>query len=236
MDAALAILIGALKIAFGFTLIIGIHELGHTIAALLCGVKIKRFSLGMGPGFTIKNVRWFNELTISPIVIGGYVQMDMEMLNQKSFWQRFFVFIAGMLANVLLAILIFTIAGHNVLNSAVGCFFFWLAGWPIFLHQLFSEAITVQESLGGPVMIGQMMTGGEIPYLKTLAMINLAIAMFNLLPLPPLDGGHIFVDILKKIIGEKAGNAVGKVLMSIGVVAIILLLVYVTRNDILRIA
>lgn len=229
-------LIGLLKIMLGFTLIIGIHEMGHAIAALLCGVKIKRFSLGMGPGWTINNVRWFNEITISPIVIGGYVQMDTEALNQKSFWQRFFIFIAGMLANVLLAILIFTIAGHNVLNSTVGCFFFWLAGCPIFLHQLFSGAITAQESLGGPVMIGQMMaSGGKIPYLETLAMINLAIAMFNLLPLPPLDGGHIFVDILKKIIGEKAGNAVGKVLMSIGVIALITLLLYVTTNDISRI-
>ena len=228
-------LIDLLKIVFGFALIIGIHELGHAIAALLCGVKIKKFGIGMGPGWKIKNVRWFNELNISPIVIGGYVMMDEEELAKKSFWKRFFVYIAGMLANVLMAIMLMVLIGVNVLKAIWLSFYFWIAGWPLTISVLIQGNVKPSEAVSGPIGIGQMMTSEAMPYLLTIALINLALAMFNLLPLPPLDGGRIFVDILAKMFGKKIGYAVGNFLTIVGVTLLVLLLVYATGNDLSKI-
>src|SRR3989338_10871268 len=110
----MAVLIGLLKIAFCFVLIISIHELGHAIAAILCGVKVQRFSIGIGPGLIFKNVPFLNELILSPIVIGGYVLLDDETLAQKSLWERLFVLTGGMVANTLLASVLFLIGGESL--------------------------------------------------------------------------------------------------------------------------
>lgn len=64
-------------IAFFFVIniIVVIHEFGHYLAARKCGVKVERFSLGMGPeicGFTDKHgTRWM----LSAFPVGGYVMM-----------------------------------------------------------------------------------------------------------------------------------------------------------------
>ena len=227
-------LIGLSKIVFGFTLIIGIHELGHAIASMLCGVKIRRFSIGMGPGWTIRNVPKFTELKISPIVIGGYVELDEQALAEKSFWKRFFVMISGMLFNVLMAITLLVVMGANVFKAIYVSFYLWFAGIPMTISILASGQASLSEAVAGPIGIGPIMVSDAIPYIYTLAMINLALAMFNLIPLPPLDGGRIFIDITSKIFGKNIGAFVGRILMAAGIVLLITLLLYATGNDISR--
>src|SRR3989344_4117906 len=100
--------ISTLKILFGFAIIIGIHELGHAIAAILVGVEVKRFSIGIGPGISFK-VPFLKKLILSPFLIGGFVEIDEESDAQKSFWKKFFISINGMVANVLLAITLLVI-------------------------------------------------------------------------------------------------------------------------------
>lgn len=60
---------------FVITVVVFFHELGHYLAAKRCGVKVVKFSIGMGPelfGFTDKNeTRW----SFSLIPVGGYVMM-----------------------------------------------------------------------------------------------------------------------------------------------------------------
>lgn len=223
-----------LKIVFGFTLIIGIHEFGHAVAARLCGVPVKLFSIGMGPGLKFKNVPIVRELIISPLVIGGYVLLDDEVLAQKSALKRFIVLISGMLGNVLTAIVLFVLAGKSLLWSIVVSFQLWLGGWFMFADLLGSGKISASESVAGPVGIAQIMTGDLLPYVAVLAFINIAVAMMNILPLPPLDGGQILVVFLEKIIGKKRAAKAHKVLTVIGIVLLFALLIYATSNDISR--
>lgn len=190
----------------------------------------------MGPGWTIKNVPKFTELKISPIIIGGYVLIDEEKLAQKSFWKRFFVNIAGMFANVLMAITLMILVGVNVLKAIWVSFYVWLAGLPLTISVLAQGNIKPSEAISGPIGIGQMIaTSDASTYLLTLTMINLALAMFNLLPLPPLDGGRIFVDILAKIFGKNCAQKMATILTYLGIILLISLLLYATSNDILRI-
>ena len=59
-----------------FGLLIFIHELGHFIAARLCGVTVLEFAIGMGPKlFSIRSKKSGTAYSLRLIPIGGYVSM-----------------------------------------------------------------------------------------------------------------------------------------------------------------
>lgn len=71
------------------------------------------------------------------------------------------------------------------------------------------ETVSPNENLqvGGPVAIGQMAT--QIPKelsLMFLANISFSLALFNMIPLRPLDGGHIMKEIMRRRLGTRAEN------------------------------
>ena len=69
-------------------------------------------------------------------------------------------------------------------------------------------------------------------YLTAYLSINVGIV--NLIPIPVFDGGRIFILIIEKIIGRKTNEKLEAVLNLVGFGLMILLMVYVTFNDILR--
>jgi regulator of sigma E protease len=101
-------------------ILVVIHEMGHYCVARLCGVKVLRFSVGFGK--TIYTKRFANSETdwvISAIPLGGYVKMLDERegkvvaqelhlaFNRKPVLQRMAIVVAGPVANLLLAVLLF---------------------------------------------------------------------------------------------------------------------------------
>ena len=105
-------------------LIISIHEFGHFIAAKKSGVYVDEFSIGMGP-VILKHKSKKSETTYSlrAFPIGGFVSMaekadpsnkkikKEQILENKSFFHNFWVFINGIVFNFLLAIFLFFISG-----------------------------------------------------------------------------------------------------------------------------
>ena len=65
--------------------------------------------------------------------------------------------------------------------------------------------------------------------------ISFALAIFNLLPLPVLDGGHILFGLIEIIIGRRVSPQIIRVLSNIFVVLLIGLMLYVTVFDVRRI-
>ncbi len=105
----------AFIIALG--ILIAIHEFGHFWVARRVGIKVLRFSIGMGKSLWTRVGKVDNtEFTIAAIPLGGYVKMLDERVddvppgerhrsfNQQSLSARTAVVIAGPLANFLLAI------------------------------------------------------------------------------------------------------------------------------------
>lgn len=101
-------------------ILVVIHEMGHYWVARMCGVKVLRFSVGFGK--TIYTKRFANSETdwvISAIPLGGYVKMlderegkvaahELQLaFNRKPVLQRMAIVVAGPVANLLLAILLF---------------------------------------------------------------------------------------------------------------------------------
>ncbi len=60
--------------------------------------------------------------------------------------------------------------------------------------------------------------------------INLSVGIANLLPLKPFDGGYIYEEILKKILGEKIGKQVAELLAILTILLIILNLNFGIQN------
>jgi regulator of sigma E protease len=73
-------------------------------------------------------------------------------------------------------------------------------------------------------------------YLQILALISLSLALLNLLPLLPLDGGHIAFSIIEGVRGRAVGRAVYERVSAIGIALVLLLFVVGLSNDIGRLS
>jgi regulator of sigma E protease len=65
-------------------------------------------------------------------------------------------------------------------------------------------------------------------------MLSINLAFLNVLPIPVLDGGHLFFLLVEKIKGSPVSERVLGYSQMVGVVLIISLMVYVTFNDVVR--
>ncbi|NOY86269.1 MAG: RIP metalloprotease RseP [Deltaproteobacteria bacterium] len=103
------------------------------------------------------------------------------------------------------------------------------------------DMITLHASikfLGGPIMIfqvtGQAARAGLSEFIAFMAFLSLQLGILNLLPVPVLDGGHLFFLGLEKIKGRPLTPHVRETAQRIGFALLILLIVVVSYNDILR--
>ena len=101
---------------------------------------------------------------------------------------------------------------------------------------LFRGKVAIKQ-LSGIVGIGEVVskTEGIADFLSMLAMISLAVGIANILPFPPLDGGKVVLVLIEWITRRKVPLKVETILSYIGFGLLIILTIYVTINDILRI-
>lgn len=112
-----------LSFAVAIGLLVTIHELGHYWIARRCGVYIERFSIGFGPVLYKKTDKRGCEWAISALPLGGYVMMRSQVpedapeqvknsaFESKSLGQRAAITVAGPVANLLLAVVLYALVG-----------------------------------------------------------------------------------------------------------------------------
>lgn len=111
----------------GLSIVVLVHEFGHYFAAKAVGVDVEAFSIGWGPrlaGFVRKGTEW----RISAFPLGGYCRMKGEEAFKKALeeklpsipaeprsyhgvspWRRLVILFSGPLANILLAVVLFSV-------------------------------------------------------------------------------------------------------------------------------
>jgi regulator of sigma E protease len=94
------------------------------------------------------------------------------------------------------------------------------------------------NSLSGPVgiytIVGDAATLGFINILYLIAYLCINVAVINLIPFPAFDGGRILFLIIEKIKGSKVNENIENMIHSVGFVLLMILMIYVTYHDIIR--
>ena len=219
-----------------------LHEAGHFWAARAVGIRIARFSVGVGPrlwGFR----RGGTEYVLAAVPLGGYVLPD--LVDPDDYYRiplrRRIVFaLGGPLANLLLAVPLFGIL--NVFRDGLSLHgmlvapFVQTAEFGVRFLASIPQLFRQPDAVSG--VIGIVHQGGDYVRMDPARGLFFAIAMtlnlgiFNLLPLPILDGGKIVLDIVHRFRPGVVRHATAISLIGIALLGAILL--YATTMDIRR--
>lgn len=94
------------------------------------------------------------------------------------------------------------------------------------------------KNLGGPIAIAKVSVeaarGGAELFWSLIAFLSLNIAIVNLVPIPVLDGGQILIVLAEAVKGSEFSPRTREMVARVGVVAVLLLILLVTYNDIVN--
>ena len=230
--------------AFVIGLLILVHEAGHFMAARAAGIPVAVFSIGFGPRLWSFR-RGHTEYRLCLIPLGGFVLPDTEdeddwfLISEN---RRIGFALGGPAANIALGLLLFSglcVAEYGLsLNALVLAPLRITAAslWDIFAA--FGMLFRQPEHISGVAGIVSMGAATARSGLATLtefcAFISLNLAVFNLLPVPALDGGKILMCLLEKISPRTRRLQVP--LSVTGLILILVLIGYATFLDVTRLA
>lgn len=232
MNYFLSFLIISLSILF--------HEAGHLFVGLWTRIPMKQFSVGFGPRLISKTLG-HTEYKLSLIPVGGYVLPEIEDMNiffAIPVWRRMLFTLGGPIMNLLIAWLLLSFAFCTTNGwSFSSCFilpFSQIVALTLAILNGFAQLITQPDQLSGVVGVisagGQYIQNSWINAITFAALLNINLAIFNLLPLPPLDGGKLISYFLELI--DKRLVKLQVPLSIAGWAFLLLLMLYATFQDV----
>ena len=239
-------LLSALKIIILLGFLVLIHEGGHFFVAKLFKIKVNEFAIGFGPTIFTKE-KGETKYALRLIPLGGFVSMEGEeersekegSFSMASIPKRIAIVAAGGLVNIIFGVLLYYIISSITLNNMyLGLIDTKDFVFSIFdsIRLLFTGNITMDQ-MTGIVGISDIVvnTNGIMNYLYIMALISASLGITNLLPLPPIDGGKIVIYLIEAIRRKPMKEETELRIQSLGFSLLILLAIYVTYNDIIRI-
>lgn len=223
----------------GISLVVTVHELGHWTMCKLFEVDTPRFSIGFGPIIAEKKIGR-TIFTLSALPIGGYVEVagmrspepdhETHSFITKPFSQKMLILMGGILFNMIFALLIFIFAGFPPKPLPKSSENEILEKNP---EQ--SEKTTVVGPLGIITLIARSASYGAGIYFFFLGILSINLAIFNLFPLPILDGGQLLIYSVEAIKGSQLPESTYNTIMTITMILVLLFLFYIMGLDIKRI-
>jgi regulator of sigma E protease len=106
------------------------------------------------------------------------------------------------------------------------------------LKGMVSGRVSAEKNLGGIVAISRLsyqLSEDLLTFFFFLGMLSVNLAVLNLLPIPILDGGHLFFLLIEKVKGSPVNERVMGYSQMVGLLLVLFLLIFVTFNDIRRV-
>ena len=221
--------------------IVVLYEFAHVLAALLRGYKLKLLYIGIPlkdinfMGKKRSTILWKTEKNgveygVSWLILGGGV--DFYEKPDAPWWDMTIIALAGPIMNLALAFGAFAlVAGPKVafdmtvLTTSV----LWAGLVNVFTPQGVAALIGPVGFVSGSVALVQ---GSATNWLIYWALINMALFIFNLMPIPALDGGHILLSFIIAVFGEKVKKPAEKI-SYIFLVGLCVLMVLVMLKDVI---
>lgn len=108
----------------------------------------------------------------------------------------------------------------------------------VLLKSLRGQEIPGEIEARGPIGVGQLMTQaanqGINYFLYFVAIISVHVAVFNILPIPPADGGRLLFLLVEKIKGEPIDSKLERNINAFFFSLLLIIMVFVTIKDITR--
>jgi regulator of sigma E protease len=112
--------------------------------------------------------------------------------------------------------------------TAVGNFF-----RPSTFKQSLAGAMSV---VGISVEVAKVVRNGPLDYAWLIAFLSLSLGVMNLLPIPPLDGGKVAIEVIEKVAGRPLPRRLSYALSAVGMILLLTLVGYLIYADIMRLA
>lgn len=100
-----------------------------------------------------------------------------------------------------------------------------------------TAADTLSQStsvVGIAVMSERAASAGIVPLLYIIAIVSLSLAVVNLLPLPPLDGGRILIEVIQRVTHRAVPARVVNAITFVVIALLLVLFVFLLRQDIVN--
>ncbi len=210
------------------------HEYSHLLAMEANGVHVVRFTIGFGPTVWSHRLDDGVEFDLKPVILGGYTEPDESGPRSMAAVSRVAsmeIALAGVFMNCCLGFLALAVLGYagryrppervdRLLDrlpaalrpfaaAKIMSFGAWAAA-PVIVSVNYVRSLRGMKphDIGLPVPEGpgvaKTLRDRLFSTLKLFAGINVSLAMFNLLPFRPLDGGMAAAQIIGSLLGRSA--------------------------------
>lgn len=155
---------------------VAVHEAAHALVAARRGGTVREIGVGFGPPLVRTRVRSL-PVVVRAFPFGGYAAVDIEKIPPR---RRVGMLLAGPLANIAVGVpLLFAFRRHSSVALGDGR----AVGLTGFVGTL--SALT-RAAAEGPGAVGRL-----------AGAINVGLGLMNLMPVYPLDGGHVVMSLME---------------------------------------
>ena len=205
------------------------HEIGHWSAARRLGIGVRRVAVGVGPVLLRLPLRG-DPLELRLVPVGAAVVFCAPVQTLPG-WHRLMLAAAGPAASVATGVIALWAAylvigqGEAALAAAAGAVVdithgIWIQGW-----RMIEPLSVVPPAPAGPAMTWPAGSALVPSCLALIGIVSTSIGVFNLLPVPPLDGAAMLAGIASAIGGQQAADRITDGLFVLGVAAVVLVVV-----------
>jgi regulator of sigma E protease len=226
----------------GISIVIGIHEFGHWSMCHLFGVATPNVSIGIGPAlfdFSLGKT----QVSVGIFPLGGYVEMlgprqaipgfEQASFASKPLGQKVLILLGGIIFNVLsglLTVLFIKRRRRKRLETAQP-----EDGSDPGETLTGANGAERRQGIIGPLgIISLLMRSSEQGrefYLFLLGVLSINLGIFNLLPLPLLDGGQLVLTLYESLTGSALSDLTYDTLSLITIIIVVAVAIYATGRD-----